>query len=218
MERKKNLLPKNSAWVLICLLGIAGHLAAQTQTSVSCAKWINVEFGNGGAVAWNNLQGAQCDADEARAFSGTAFGAHYSQSLVFTNFGHNLPAGALVQGIEVTLVRRSLNGSSVYDRTLQLTKGNGLVGTNHKEGAVWDKEWAGVTYGGPNDLWGAKWTAAEINATSFGLVFDGLIQGPEDRIEVDQALVTVYFQPTAIAQRHPAPSSKYVCAPFSPNP
>jgi hypothetical protein len=195
-----------------------GMQALEAQSTTACAKWINADASNSGTVAWQNLPGAQCDPDENRAMSGNASGNVHTQYLRFNNFGIQLPDECTISGIELTLVRRSLAGNAVSDRTVQLLRNGMPVGHNQRYAQIWEAEWTGATYGGPLDTWGQKWTAAELRSPGFGLLFDASIQGPEDRAEIDQVLMTVYFQQPGLASRSNLPTTKFVCGSFSPAP
>ncbi len=64
------------------------------------------------------------------------------------------------------------------------------------------------THGGPTDLWGTTWTAAEINAANFGAAFAATTKpdpaGQAHTITVDHIEITVYF--TFANNPPPAPS------------
>src|SRR5690606_22873191 len=57
-----------------------------------------------------------------------------------------------------------------------------------------------ATYGGPADLWGESWTAADINAADFGLVVaatnDG--SGNAGQARVDCVTITIYTTDAAV--------------------
>lgn len=189
------LLP-HARWILVCILLVSGISApAQLlQTGPACSQWINVDASNAGDVPWQNAAFAQCDATEDHATAFGPAGRHYTQRLRFSNFGLLVPRNATVTGVEVILIRRSGLGTSVSDRTVQLMRNGILVGSNLRTTEKWDTEWTAMQYGGPGELWGAKWEGTDINHLQFGLAFDAEINGPEDRAEIDQVKLTVYYQ------------------------
>lgn len=164
------------------------------QTGPLCAQWINVDHSNAGDIAWQNPIAAQCDASEDHATAFSPAGRHYTQRLRLTNFGLLVPRNAVVTGVEVVLIRRSGLGTSVTDRTVQLIRDGILVGQNLRVTEKWDTEWTAVQYGGPTELWGIKWEGSDINHVNFGVAFDAEFNGPEDRAEIDQVKLTVYYQ------------------------
>lgn len=177
------------------MLGFSLHAQAQLlQTGPLCAQWINVDQSNAGDIAWQNPTAAQCDASEDHATAFSPPGRHYTQRLRLTNFGLLVPRNAVVTGVEVVLIRRSGLGTSVTDRTVQLMRDGIIVGQNLRVAEKWDTEWTAVQYGGPTELWGIKWEGSDINNVNFGLAFDAEFNGPEDRAEIDQAKLTVYYQ------------------------
>jgi len=96
---------------------------------------------------------------------------HYAKA---TSFGFNLPANATVRGLRVVLEKEAVNGAvdpGLHDAAVRLVKGGVIGATNRSTGAAWAPlrtDWR-VSYGGPTDLWGDTWSAADINAANFGV-------------------------------------------------
>ena len=96
-----------------------------------------------------------------------------SGNLDLTGFfvGANIPTTAIIRGIQVEIVRKA-SGTSVDDEDLYLLKGGATSGiTDHASGTDWGTTDGTVTYGSASDLWGTTWTAAQINASNFGVRF-----------------------------------------------
>src|SRR6266576_3296390 len=97
--------------------------------------------------------------------------SHYVQA----TFGvHTVPAGAIIQGVQVFVTYRSDNGL-IQDNSVRILKGGSVVGTNHADtlGNMWPNSITGFitkSYGGPFDLWGLGLTPADVNAANFGAV------------------------------------------------
>ncbi len=93
-----------------------------------------------------------------------------SNNLDTTGFfvGANIPATAIIRGIQVEIVRRADN-TNVNDENVLLLKAGAAVGTEHASATNWGTSDATVTYGGSTDLWGTTWTVAQINAANFGV-------------------------------------------------
>jgi hypothetical protein len=195
MERKGMVLPR-ATWIIACVLLVCGlrGQAQLLQTGPTCGQWINVDHSNGGDIPWQNPLAAQCDATEDHATAFSTAGRHHTQRLRISNFGLLVPRNATVTGVEVILIRRSGLGTSVSDRTVQLMRNGVLVGSNLRATEKWDAEWTAAQYGGPAELWGVKWEGNDINHLNFGVAFDAEFNGPEDRAEIDQVKLTVYYQ------------------------
>lgn len=92
--------------------------------------------------------------------------------LRLTNFGFSIPAGAIITGILVEIEKRSDPGSQVEDNGLRLLQNGNEIGSNLANyGIAWPSSDTYLSYGGCSNLWGASWTATDINAANFGLVF-----------------------------------------------
>lgn len=90
-----------------------------------------------------------------------------SNGLIGTGFGFNIPLGAIIRGIVFQFYKETDNEN--IDVSVRLTKdGVNPVGTNEGGGGVWPGSQTQFTYGSSGDLWGVAWTAAEINAGTFG--------------------------------------------------
>jgi hypothetical protein len=111
-----------------------------------------------GTVAWTTPgNAAMSDNFYAQAAPGGGF-THYLHA---DNYNFSIPPPAKILGIEVNIERRSLAGT-IKDARLRLVKG-GVVGTTDRADTVatWPIVDTVKTYGGPSDLWGDTWTAAE---------------------------------------------------------
>ncbi len=61
--------------------------------------------------------------------------------------------------------------SALQDLTVQLLKAGSPVGSNKASSSGWSTSKTTVNYGSTSDLWGTTWTAADLNASNFGLRF-----------------------------------------------
>lgn len=84
-----------------------------------------------------------------------------SVSASFSEFGFDLPAGAVITGIGVTVTARA-DGGVVVDASL-LPAGD----TRTSDALPFDL--GGVVVGGAGDLWGESWTAAAVADDGFGV-------------------------------------------------
>lgn len=125
-----------------------------------------------------------------------------SQILVCSNFGFAIPAGSTIDGIVAEIERRDAAIGAASDNRVQLAKGTtfaSLVGTNKAATTTdWPTAAAIATYGASNDLWGATWTAAEINASSFALFLSVQADAANTDIFVDFIRLTVHYTAAAV--------------------
>lgn len=93
----------------------------------------------------------------------------WSQALVATNFGFNIPSGASIDGIVVSVERNKLEElHTINDAEVNIVKG-GVFGSENKASATeWTTTDEIATYGGVGNLWEESWTPADINASNFG--------------------------------------------------
>jgi hypothetical protein len=121
-----------------------------------------------------------------------------NKTIDLTNFGFSIPAGATIVGIKVE-PKAGSDKAAAADRVLtaQLLKGGSPVGsvksftvthTNACNGTAF------TTVGGDSDLWGTSWTAADINATGFGVRINSGYGGGQRRL--DAVKITVYLLDT----------------------
>jgi MSHA biogenesis protein MshQ len=123
------------------------------------------------------------------------------------NYGFTIPVTAIIQGIEVSLERRSsstANGGS-RDASLFLVKAGAQAGSNGATATIYTTADLVEVHGGPANLWGTTWTAAQINAANFGAVYTGTkpnAAGGAHTVSVDVISITVHYT----SNPPPAPS------------
>jgi len=81
----------------------------------------------------------------------------------------NIPDGAVIEGITVEIDKHANVTDSIKDYSIQLRNSTGLKGVFKVNASFWSLFDTYSTYGGPNDLWSASWTATEIKSASFGV-------------------------------------------------
>jgi len=80
-----------------------------------------------------------------------------------------LPAGAIVQGVSVTIVKRASDSNDIFDSQISLKSG-GSVGVNKAAlSSPWFTSMSSSTYGGSTDLWGLSITEATVNSGQLGM-------------------------------------------------
>lgn len=125
-----------------------------------------------GSLTWANPDNIKLDnGSYATAFSSGANQTHYLKA---TNFGFSIPGGATVDGIEVKIERKSLEGvppDTAFDNAVKLVDGDGnVVGDNKADANEWASADEVITYGGAGDDWNAGLDDTDINNSNFGVV------------------------------------------------
>ena len=203
---KKNLLPTNKNffglrflsnkqyfYLIFLLFTFGSNLQAQTAGPNNAGTGTSV-IGIG-TVAWTNPSFmTAADAADATSVLGANAISNYLRG---TNYGFSIPSGAIINGISVTINRRSSSDAatkSIKDNTVQLVKNGTIVGTNRANTvALWPTTKTPATYGTPIDLWGTTWTVADINNSNFGIVL--AVNAPTSARDafVDYIQITVHY-------------------------
>jgi hypothetical protein len=154
-----------------------------------------------GTVTWN-VPGNAAASDNVEAAAGGLLGAasHYLKA---TGFGFAIPAGAVIEGIQVGVERR---GIDVWDAKARIVKA-GSIGTTDKAylggypAGVWDFGEMVALYGGSGDLWGETWTPADINDANFGFALSAF--GGDGLAAVDSISISVFYSSAQCGNNQP---------------
>lgn len=153
---------------------------------------------NAGTIPWTN-PGDAVTSNDVRAFS-TPFTGQQTDYLQAVGFGFTLPVDAVINGIKVEIERRDAGFNVnvvVKDLEVLIVKGGVRQSEVNRADTVtsWPAADARATYGSETDLWGVGWTAADINAATFGValraVASGGVGGDSENPEVDHIRITV---------------------------
>lgn len=144
---------------------VAGANTAWSNTSFA----ISNDTANGSATATIPASSRTNLLTVSNYFFGTTVATYPQKGLTDVNL-------AVIDGIQVDIDRMG-PGNYISDYSVQLMKNNGsnvsvAVGSNYAKTAPWPNSlgWATrATYGGPSDLWGTTWTAAELTNAWFGV-------------------------------------------------
>lgn len=135
-----------------------------TGTPSTCTSTTGV-----GTVAWSNPGNAKVsDGSYATSTLGNATTSNY---LNCSGFNLNVPTGAVISGITVSVTRKS-DGGTIKDAYVYLIKSasistafNGATSTTYPTSNTVE------AHGGQSSLWGTTWTSAILNASNFGVAF-----------------------------------------------
>jgi len=101
--------------------------------------------------------------------------ADESRYLLASNFAFNVPAGAEIRGVTVTIRGRAIvstpvEANDVRDKIIRLAPDSAVAGTSvlgQKD--EWSTAYSEHTAGGPTNTWGNTLTSAIVNAPAFGV-------------------------------------------------
>lgn len=161
-----------------------------------------------GSVAWTNpgnaVSASQPDAGNTYATSAPGAGQS-SNWLKCVNYGFSLSPTDTVVGIEATWeVSASNNGRAamVSERLVRAGTAEG-AGTDKNDATALTTTDQLFTYGAPNDLWSASWSASDVNNSGFGAVMACQRTGNAVTCRTDSVRICVYYvagaTPTATA-------------------
>ena len=197
--------------VPVFLIGFAASvgLPAQAMTqSASPSSCVNSDVGENN---WSNPERAVSSNNSDATVS--LNDGDRSDYLQCTNLGFSLPANAVINGVTVNIERgtsSTAQGRVARDAAVRLVKGGTVGSTDRATSTPYTTSDTVEAHGDAADLWGTTWTAAEINATDFGVAFAA--QKPTNAggsltVSVDHISVTVdYTVPFACAPPANTPS------------
>lgn len=149
------------------------------------------------APAWDNLSTiATEDASVDDMCQIVLVNTTYRDPLLADQFGLSVPTDALIRGITVE-VRRA-GDDSVADDSVRIIKGGHIGSAERALPLPWSMDPTWVSYGGPTDLWGEDWTAADLNSPDFGLALSAAYSKNVGNTiaYVDAVRVTVSYKQT----------------------
>ena len=157
----------------------------------------NIDYVSGNL--WTNHDNALADDGSYSSSLVTQYAD--SDYLVTNNYAFEIPDGATIDGIEVTVERLSQTANTEVDKSVRLMKSGGVTGSDKADTVTkYPTTYGTATYGGSTDLWGTTWTVAEINrcivnGDGFGVAFavDGGSSGKSNQVRVDYVKIKVYY-------------------------
>jgi hypothetical protein len=146
-----------------------------------------------GTLAWTTPNNV-LSLNASYATRGLAAGSisHYIKA---TQFGFAIPATATVLGISADVNRAQNQATTVInDEKVRVVKGGVIGSTDRANATTWPTTDTYVTYGSASDLWGDTWTAADINASTFGFAISAkFVSGVTTTSRVDHIRMTVTY-------------------------
>lgn len=154
-----------------------------------------------GAFSWSNYGNVTADDTSYTTYSHNNLSTRQTYFIKATGFGHAIPAGATIDGIEQVWSRWMSTGNvgggdRARDAAVRTVKG-GTVQSGDKAdtAANWPTSQAARTYGGAADLWSGTWTTADINGSGYGaaLSVNLTCAAVVPTASVDYVTSTVYY-------------------------
>lgn len=121
----------------------------------------------------------------------------YLDHLLLDDFRFEVPVNAEIHGITVTVRRAGGGANEAVDAEVRLIKNGQKGGSDRSSPEPWSApDFVDVEYGGPADLWGQSWTAADFNAQNFGVTLAARYPqtAGNGRGYIDIVYVTVHYR------------------------
>ena len=127
----------------------------------------------------------------------TFAGADAAQAITLMTKNSSSFTGGSSPNVSVANTVVGSNGA-LKDNNVQLLKAGSAVGSNKATTTTWGTTDSTITYGSTSDLWGTTWTAADVNASNFGLRFSAkntTVGGASSTASIDYISITVQYKP-----------------------
>lgn len=135
---------------------------------MSISKSANLVFDFGDGASWMGYDNTMF-LDNANV-STEVCADEASSTLYFSDFDFALPADALIQGIQINLVKTASGNNELTDQNLQLYFNDEPIGENKARPEFWALIPFQTMYGGPTDLWGESITREMVLDSTFGFI------------------------------------------------
>jgi MSHA biogenesis protein MshQ len=173
MVTLRQILSRRSAvvkalWGGLLALLLSGMSATALAVTVSAGPSTCVDIA-GPNQTWSNANLAESlDNNYARA----RLNPGQTNTLQCTGYNFAIPAGAVINGITVTVWRTASNNNCCTDAQMQLVKAGTIQGTDLSTATLYPRNTnTAEAHGSATEKWGNTWTAADINASNFGAAF-----------------------------------------------
>ncbi len=184
--------------VMAVTLGLAG--AGSAEAATSGPKYPGAASGTG----WSNVTSTALGGDDSSYAYNDISAQNSSGFLYASNFGFAIPAGATINGITVVIGKYG-ESTKILDDTISLSKDGGTTLVNNLASASsWSTSNTSITqatYGSTTNLWGASWSATEINSQNFTVALKIKNTNTYSRrtAYIDYIQVTVTYTPDTTA-------------------
>jgi hypothetical protein len=145
-------------------------------------------------VGWSSVNNALAE-DDAVATTTLLSDQRASGSLVLSGFAGVVPDDAAISGITLSVKRSATAAEQLQDTAVFLRTGAETIGLNRASPDLWPIASTTVSYGGPNDRFGAALNADDVNSGALGAELTVAHAGSTGAAapEVDSIIVTVHY-------------------------
>ncbi|MEK6662860.1 MAG: DUF6701 domain-containing protein [Pseudomonadota bacterium] len=194
MKTSMNTLRRRAWLALSLVVGLLfGHAASAitvTKSPTTCASVAGI-----GTVAWSNPPRA---VSNNNSYATATVDGTTTRYLQCTGYSFAIPTGATINGITVSVERRSnrVTDGGSKDAAMRVVKAGVIGATDRSTATTYTTADVIEAHGGAADLWGTTWTAAEINAANFGAAFAATkanLAGASHTISVDHVQITIDY-------------------------
>ena len=113
----------------------------------------------------------------------------------YYNYNFNIPAGAVVQGIQVRLDARADAAGGSPKICVQLSWDGGITWTTARSTTTLSTTEATYSLGTPSDTWGRTWNSGDFSNASFRLRVIDVASNPNRDFFLDHVAVNVTYRP-----------------------
>ncbi|MBI4086984.1 DUF5011 domain-containing protein [Candidatus Kaiserbacteria bacterium] len=155
---------------------------------------VNDSSTGAGTISWSTIT-SPFTIDGTSSASVSLASTRTTKYLKFTDFGFSIPANATIDGISVTLTRRTTVVDVVRDAVVALVGDSATTTSKADTSIFWPIAFTSKSYGGSADTWGRSWTASEINSASFGVIVsaENADAASSRTVHIDGVTVTVTY-------------------------
>lgn len=184
---------------LVCVISLLMQCAMANVTGPNGGGTFGMRALTGSSGSWNNA-GNVVTSDNIYsdcAPLNNSPSQQYSNYLQVTNFQLNVPSGAIINGIVLT-VQWLAPSAKVNDYSVRLIQGSTLSPNDKGNNLNLPSARTTTTFGGTTDMWGTAWTDLNINASNFGSLISvrrDLSGSGTGTANVDYVTITVYYTP-----------------------
>lgn len=170
---------------ILSLLSFSVFSQSQTKTASTITQ-------SGSGSSWSNLSKLTIkDSDPTEAVLSARNST--TKSINCSDFGFNIPSGAVINGVSLTITKRSTGLGLGEDDHVQLLNTGIAVGDDKATIALWPFSYTDYTYGSSSDNWGLSLSPAMINDNDFGATFSVKIYSLWTTVQIDYIEMTVTY-------------------------
>jgi hypothetical protein len=184
------------AKILLCLSPFLYFtLSAQVAGPMNPTSFSNALI-PGYSQQWTNITNVQFDDEYAASFGDLSGpGGTHTDYLMVKDFGFQIPAGTIIEGIKVEVKCMDPNART-SDYSVRIVKTGAISGDEKAAGNPYPLTDTYLAYGGPTDLWGETWNYKFVDDNQFGVAIAAQRNTSDDIItdgRVNNIRITVYY-------------------------